>query len=311
MTSRTPVCIIYTDLDGTLLGQGGSLLRTYEGTPTTESLESVLALQEQNVMIVPVSGRNEQQLFEVARLLSLRDFIAELGSEIFFDLGKQTITISKEFIPSEIRFSGTVVEYLETKRIPQLIVEAFPGLIEPHEPWTRNRKHTFLFRGVIRQGQTSSLYEEVETFLHKKNHGWLTLLDNGVIKNRGLLLDKNAEVHAFHLLPRGVNKAVAVSRHLKKHPRAIAYAMGDSAVDLMMLNEVDTFFFFGSEDELEQAYTTAVKMFKLKSNIERKSPDLCKANGRDLVIVNAKGPQGFRISTEIILDRIKKSRVRI
>ena len=71
--------ILYTDLDGTLLARGGSVLADAEGEPSARVAEAIVAANRNGIAIVPVSGRGRIQLIELTRLLGWRSFIAEAG----------------------------------------------------------------------------------------------------------------------------------------------------------------------------------------------------------------------------------------
>jgi len=72
--------VLYTDLDGTLLAPGGCALADDSGAPSTVLAEAIVALNRAGLSVVPISGREVEQLFELARLLGWRDFIAEAGA---------------------------------------------------------------------------------------------------------------------------------------------------------------------------------------------------------------------------------------
>ena len=60
---------VYTDLDGTLLGQGASLFRTAEGDFTLLAARALEACHRAGVEVVIKSGRRRAQVMEDARLL--------------------------------------------------------------------------------------------------------------------------------------------------------------------------------------------------------------------------------------------------
>jgi phosphoglycolate phosphatase-like HAD superfamily hydrolase len=55
------VSVLYTDLDGSLLAPGGTVMTSHDGTPSTEALECLMALREAGVEVVIVTGRNRSQ----------------------------------------------------------------------------------------------------------------------------------------------------------------------------------------------------------------------------------------------------------
>ncbi|MBA2529358.1 MAG: HAD hydrolase family protein, partial [Euzebyales bacterium] len=67
-----PARVVYTDLDGTLLGPGGSLLTGPDGRPSARAATALVRAAEAGLTVVPVSGRRRQQLVNDARLLGLR-----------------------------------------------------------------------------------------------------------------------------------------------------------------------------------------------------------------------------------------------
>ncbi|MGH2687076.1 MAG: hypothetical protein ACRDJP_16550, partial [Actinomycetota bacterium] len=60
--------ILYVDLDGTLFGPGGSLFASGSGEVTMGAADAVGALARAGVRVVPMSGRTESQVREVARV---------------------------------------------------------------------------------------------------------------------------------------------------------------------------------------------------------------------------------------------------
>ena len=65
---------LYLDLDGTLLGRGGSLLHDGEGAVTIEGVRAVQACLRAGVEVVLISGRGRAQVEEDARLLGQSSF---------------------------------------------------------------------------------------------------------------------------------------------------------------------------------------------------------------------------------------------
>src|SRR5207244_4940820 len=69
--------VLFTDVDGTLVGHGGSLFADLSGAPTLAAAEALVAAHRAGLEIVPVSGRTQWQLHELGRLLGLRSAVAE------------------------------------------------------------------------------------------------------------------------------------------------------------------------------------------------------------------------------------------
>lgn len=222
------VRVVYTDLDGTLLGPGGSLLTSGAGEVTTEAAEALAALHRAGVAVVPVSGRTAPQVHETARLIGARDYIAELGGITVYELGGETIRAH-----DGRGEAGTPHEAMLRAGVPGLLMEAFPGVLEPHAPWAfLPRECSMLFRGHV-------ALEEARAVLAAAGHGSLDLLDNGVIPRSfpGLEVE---EVHAYHLLPAGVTKASAARADLERRGLAPerSIAVGDSPSDAALASAV-------------------------------------------------------------------------
>jgi hydroxymethylpyrimidine pyrophosphatase-like HAD family hydrolase len=105
-----------------------------------------------------------------------------------------------------------------------------------------------LFRGFLDTA-------EATVALADAGYDWLEVLDNGVIRRDFDTLDV-PEVRAYHLVPRGVNKASAVALHRERHGLGIeeTAAVGDSLSDAQMAGETGIVFIVGGgEPSLEAA----------------------------------------------------------
>jgi phosphoglycolate phosphatase len=223
---------VYTDLDGTLFGPGSSLFADAEGGVTTRPAEAVAALHRAGVALVPMSGRTRPQVREAARILGARDFIAELGGLLCLDGEAEVVRSTGELLGSD-----SPVETMARSGAAAILLEAFPGRLEPHAPWAfEPREVTMLFRGLVDAG-------EAREVLERAGHGGLELRDNGVIGRRFPGLGGN-EVHAYHLLPRGVSKAAAVADHARRRgfPPDGCVVIGDSETDAEIAGPVEAAF---------------------------------------------------------------------
>ena len=222
--------VVYTDLDGTLLGPGGSLFATDRGGVTLEAAEALSALHRAEIAVVPISGRTAPQVIETARVIGARDFVAELGGITVYGLGEETVRDHGAY-----RGGGTPHNAMFRDGVPGMLMDAFPGTLEPHAPWAfMPRESSMLFRGHV------SL-EEAREALTAAGYGWLDLLDNGVIPRAYPALEVE-EVHAYHLLPKGVTKASAAAADLARRgvDRERAIAVGDSPSDAALAEAVGT-----------------------------------------------------------------------
>jgi hydroxymethylpyrimidine pyrophosphatase-like HAD family hydrolase len=231
--------ILYADLDGTLLGPGGSLFATPDGL-TRAAADAVGALHEAGVSLVLVSGRTREQMREAARILQAEAYIAELGAFV--------VERPDDVLPNfgEFRESGRPFDAMARSGVGGFLLERYAGTLEPHTPWSlEGREATMLFRGLLDPAEAS-------VTLAKAGYRWLELLDNGIIARTYPTLDVQ-EVRAYHLVPRGVNKASGVRLHRERAGAAIARTavIGDSVADAQIAGEVGTAFIVGPASGLD------------------------------------------------------------
>lgn len=213
--------ILYTDLDGTLFGPGGSLFTSADGSVTGRAAGALSALHRAGIRLMPVSGRTVSQLRETARLLGSRDFIAELGGITCYDLEAEVVRAPDAFARGRTPF-----EALSASGAAAFLLDAYPGRMEPHSPWGfEGREASMLFRGHVDLGEARGLME-------RSGYGWVDIQDNGILSRRFPGLDTE-EVHVYHLAPKGVDKASAVRADLARRGLVPedAVAVGDSASD--------------------------------------------------------------------------------
>jgi hypothetical protein len=225
---------LYADLDGTLLGPGGSLFAEPDGGVTDRAAGALAALHRTGIELVLVSGRTRDQLREAARILGASAAIAELGAFVV-ERGPEG---SEEVVPNlgAFRGPGTPFEAMAREGAGAFLLERYAGRLEPHAPWAfRGREATMLLRGLLDVAEATRELEAA-------GYGWLELLDNGRIRRPVPSLSGLPEVRAYHLLPRGVSKVSGVRLHLARRsfdPSACA-AVGDALSDLALATEVGT-----------------------------------------------------------------------
>lgn len=219
--------VLYTDLDGTLLGPGGSLFSSAGGGVTGEAASALVTLREAGVELVVMSGRTRRGLHEAARVLGASSYVAELGAVLVLDEGRTLWDVGPFETPAELR------SRLARSGVAGLLLERFAGRIEPVAPWT---EVSVMFQGLVN-------VSDVEAALAEAGFAWLAFHDNGRLRRVLPHLDV-PEVRAYHLLPRGVSKASAVRRHeeLRGLGPEQAVAVGDSVADLDVAPLVRTFF---------------------------------------------------------------------
>ena len=80
--------IVYTDLDGTMVGPRGSFWHTADRQLTDSPAAALAELHRAGIPLVLVSGRTYRQLVEVARFVAADGVIAELGSLVGWARGR-------------------------------------------------------------------------------------------------------------------------------------------------------------------------------------------------------------------------------
>jgi phosphoglycolate phosphatase len=223
--------VLFSDVDGTLVGRGGSLLADLDGGASLRAAEALVAARRAGLEVVLVSGRTRAQLFEACRLLGLRDAIGELGTVLLRD-GRTELQWGQT--PRDL--GSTPAEALERSGALEAVLDKFAGRIEPHTPWHQGRQGTALLRGQVETA-------EVNAVLRAQGFGWAHLEDNGRLRGSYPHLGAG-ETHAFHLLPAGVSKAATAAAYLAERglPAASAAAVGDGPADLEIADAVGAMF---------------------------------------------------------------------
>jgi predicted mannosyl-3-phosphoglycerate phosphatase (HAD superfamily) len=224
--------VLYTDLDGTLLGRGGCLLCDGAGAPSLDAATGVAALNAAGIRVVITSGRGAKQLGEVTRMLGWRDFIAELGCVRSYDRGARTVYDVPGWPAGALEDGETPHDAITRAGALDVLARAFPGRIEVHDPWHLEREVTHVLRGNVPLAEAQPLLDALELPV--------TLVDNGIIHPPRTTLVGVDEVHAFHLVPTGASKSRAIAADLAEHglARERALAIGDSAADVEMADAV-------------------------------------------------------------------------
>lgn len=242
-----PLRCAYTDLDGTLLGRGASLLRDADGGFTLLAARGLEACFRAGVEVVPMSGRRRETLAEDARLLGLSAYVYEIGGGLVID-GEDT-PLTGDLLPED----GTTVHALIARSgAPDLLLGHFSGRLEYHEPWHEGRTVTHLLRGLVDTAEADALLAE-------HAHGELRLVDNGVIAPKRSLADLPGPPHAYHLLPRAASKAAGVEAHMRARGYAPdeCIAVGDSREDLGVGELLGRFYLVANALEKDPEILTA------------------------------------------------------
>jgi HAD superfamily hydrolase (TIGR01484 family) len=221
--------IVYTDLDGTMVGPRGSFWHTAARGLTSAPAAALLELHRAGVVLVLVSGRTHPQVVEAARIFAADGAIAELGALVSWDAARET-----QLLPGALpeRYAGrTPMSVITELGVVERLVERHPGQLEWHAPWHTEHSSDALLRGRVDQAT-------VERELAELGVGWLTLNDNGALPPtaRTTLAADPRPPRVYHLMPRGISKGLAVGWDLRRRgiDPADAVAIGDSVSDLEM-----------------------------------------------------------------------------
>ncbi len=212
--------IVYTDLDGTMVGPGGSFFRTESGELTLEPATALLDLHAAGSTLVLVSGRTRPQLVEAGRIFGADGYIGEVGAVLGWH-GCREYEVLSGAMPEE--YAGrSPLEVLRGLGVLDDLFAAWPGRLEWHSPWHIDHEADAMLRGRVD-------VIEVDAWLRDRDLGWLRIRDNGVLPGA-------VPVHVYHLMPDRLSKGLGVARDLARREmsRADAVAIGDSASDLEM-----------------------------------------------------------------------------
>ncbi len=221
------VRVIYSDLDGTMVGPRGCFLRTEDEAISLEPARALADLLEAGVALVLVSGRSQPQLLEASGIFGADGYIAELGAMVAWDRGRGRHLL-RGAMPQE--YDAIPADLVDG------MLHRFARRLEFHDPWHLGHELDVMLRG---QADVA----EVNAWLAGQGAPWVRLHDNGMLPARptpGLDIDV---LHVYHLVPDGIDKGRAVAYDLARRglrPEH-AVAIGDSASDLVMAPQVGRF----------------------------------------------------------------------
>ena len=219
----------YLDLDGTLLGFGASLLHDGEGNTDLSAVRALEACHRAGVEIAFISGRREAQVREDTRLLGGRAYAFESGACLVTDGEREWLT--GDWTPGEL----SIHDQIEESGAGRLLLDAYEGRLEHHEPWHTGREVSHLYRGRIDA-------QEANDLLAANGHETLRLCDNGSVHHKTDALGGLENLRAYHLVPRGATKAGAVARHMqiRGYTPEDCISVGDGREDLDVSSVVGT-----------------------------------------------------------------------
>ena len=218
--------VLYTDIDGTLVGPMGSLFARSDGGPTLAAATALHRAHTDGLEVVALSGRSRFGLDEVSRLLGLRTWFGELGAVRVYDGGKEVVED-----PGDWPGPGRVVDALLPAR--EGILKEFGALAEEHSPWNRGREHSVMVRG-------EPPVPEVRAWLDAHGYGWVAMLENGLVPAPHHTVAGFEHVRVWHLTPGGISKeaAIAADRAFRGLAREETAMVGDAVSDFECHTEV-------------------------------------------------------------------------
>jgi hypothetical protein len=223
--------VLYTDVDGTMVGPYGNFFVADDRTPTLVPARALLELHRAGVALVLVSGRTRTQLQETGLVFGADGFIAELGALVGWDHGR-SVRVLPGAMPE--RFGSRLpIEVMNAAGLPEAMFARWPGQLQWHAPWHVGHEADAMLRGHV--DVTS-----VEAWLAGEGWDWLRLRDNGVLPEGSWPGLTPGPTHIYHLMPDGLSKGAAVGWDLARRglSPADAVAVGDSASDLGMAGYV-------------------------------------------------------------------------
>lgn len=223
--------VLFSDIDGTLVGRRGSLYNDFEGNLTLVPASTLFAAHQAGLRMVLISGRPVDTVMVVARLLGINDVIAELGTVLVMD-GEL------EFLWGDVPLDGaaTPAEAMISHGVVDWLLACYNGSLELHEDLPQQRKGTILFRGQLD-------LPAVNQALSEAGYSWAHLTDNGRF-NRPFSHLGPGRTHAYHLTSSRVSKASTVSEYLRRRNLSTneAAAIGDAPSDLELAEHVGAMF---------------------------------------------------------------------
>lgn len=229
-------------MDGTMVGPRGCFFRSEDRSVTLDPARALADLLRSGIALVLVSGRTQVQLVEACGIFGADGYVAELGALVGWEQGRARQLLR-----------GALPEGLDS--IPEPLIDAFlrryAGRLEYHDPWHHGHEIDVMLRGEVD-------VMEVNGWLAAEGAGWLALHDNGLLPPRRTGVDV-AELHVYHLVPRGIDKGLGVAFDLERRGLRAehAIAIGDSLSDLVMAPHVGRFHLVANGARSEPVRTAA------------------------------------------------------
>lgn len=220
--------LLYTDVDGTLVAKGGTLLADGDGAPGLGAATAIVELNRASLPVVMISGRSVAQLMEIARIVGWKDFIAETGAvRSYWRSDDRVNVLDAGEWPAGFPADGrSIHDEITGSGAYDALCEAFPRMIEHHDPWSDARDATLVLRGCVDVELAQAVLDALP--LPMDFH------DNGLVRRRSEALVCEGTLHAYHVVPRGVSKRRAIELDLAERGLSAEQVaiIGDSPSDL-------------------------------------------------------------------------------
>ncbi|QWT17911.1 HAD hydrolase family protein [Collinsella sp. zg1085] len=243
---------VFTDMDGTMLAPGSTVLADAEGNPSLALSSTLVELRQAGIEVIPCSGRNRSMLHEDVRVLGLNAYIGEMGGLIMFshkDSHWEYFTADMDYDPA---CGLTPHQVIEATGVCDLFSTRWPGLLEYHNDMSRGYKYrevTVALRGEIPDEDAYEILSKSGLALEWGDNGFLGYISAPTT----LTLPEGVPGRAYNISPAGLNKGRAIARfcEIRGIDPASTLSLGDSRADYSMADVTGLFFLV--ENGLENA----------------------------------------------------------
>jgi hydroxymethylpyrimidine pyrophosphatase-like HAD family hydrolase len=212
-----PVRCAYLDVDYTLAGAGGSVLRDAEAGFSAAAAQALEACSAAGAAVVLVSGRPRAILAMTARLLGVGSFVYEAGGGLVAGGADRPLAP-----PGAWPAGGTPFAAIAEAGVPELLRSELGARLDHDPSFLAHHEVIHPLRGRVD-------VEAARAVLRRHGHHELRIVDNGASQAGPAASDRG-----YLLGPAWATKAAGVAAHRKLHglARADCIAVGDGWEDL-------------------------------------------------------------------------------
>ena len=226
---------VFTDLDGTMLAPGSTVLADNDGNPSTVVPETLVALKRAGIEVIPCSGRNRSMLHEDVRVLGLNAYIGEMGGLLMLDHHASRWEYYTADMAYDPACGLTPHQVIERLGVCDQFIERWPGLLEYHNDMAtgyKTREVTVAMRGEVPDAEARAMLAASGANLDWGDNGHL----NYISAPTTLHLPEGVSGRAFNISPGGLNKGGGIERFCAERgiDPAQTLAIGDSSADYRM-----------------------------------------------------------------------------